>query len=232
MKNYRADIKELAKKRKSRCFDCNTPNPQWASISYGIFVCLDCAGIHRSYGTEISRIKSINMDHWNLLELKLIELGGNESLEKVFQQHNFKKEKGVFKNPVLIAYAKELRLKAAEFDKTEIKKDERNENDYNRYETRQSVSANRSSSFLPSESTLQEKITNTIVEVGKGVVKGAMVLKEKTILYGGKINENIVKPSIKILYEKTISVKKSPEASEIKDFLPNEKKEEDVRKWD
>lgn len=27
------------------CCDCGAPNPQWASLSYAIFVCLTCAGV-------------------------------------------------------------------------------------------------------------------------------------------------------------------------------------------
>jgi len=36
-----------------RCADCKIKSPTWASKNLGIFVCMDCAGCHRSMGTHI-----------------------------------------------------------------------------------------------------------------------------------------------------------------------------------
>lgn len=39
-------------------------DPDWASYTLGIFVCLNCSGTHRNLPT-ISRIKSIRLDFWD-----------------------------------------------------------------------------------------------------------------------------------------------------------------------
>uniref|UniRef100_A0A3Q0RHH8 ArfGAP with dual PH domains 2 n=1 Tax=Amphilophus citrinellus TaxID=61819 RepID=A0A3Q0RHH8_AMPCI len=51
----------------SRCADCGAPEPDWASYKLGIFVCLNCSGVHRSLS---SHVKSIRLDFW---EDKLVE---------------------------------------------------------------------------------------------------------------------------------------------------------------
>lgn len=41
-------------KGNGRCVDCGEADPQWAAVSYGALLCLQCSGRHRSLGVQVS----------------------------------------------------------------------------------------------------------------------------------------------------------------------------------
>jgi Arf-GAP/coiled-coil/ANK repeat/PH domain-containing protein len=68
----------------SECADCGAANPDWASVSLGVLMCLQCSGHHRSLGVHISRVRSLQLDVWEDSTMELMMSLGNAKVNSIF----------------------------------------------------------------------------------------------------------------------------------------------------
>ena len=117
------DIPEILKKgENSKCVDCGTENPKWASMNNGVFLCLKCAGIHRSFGMSVSLIRSLQIDSWTEKQLLYLTKGGNI---------NFKNNLSEFNIAETAALDIKYKSKAADYYRKYLKNEVEKESDPN-----------------------------------------------------------------------------------------------------
>ncbi|KAL1529739.1 hypothetical protein AB1Y20_000675 [Prymnesium parvum] len=73
----------------TRCFDCDEEcsADAWASLSYGVHLCLRCAGVHRSFGVHISYVRSCALDEWSEAQRAVMRRLGNDAFETFLLSH-------------------------------------------------------------------------------------------------------------------------------------------------
>ncbi|TIA86782.1 hypothetical protein E3P99_03558 [Wallemia hederae] len=90
--NYQS-VRALLKRDCNRlCADCRTPHPQWAShavhnIPMVLFICIHCSGWHRSLGSHISKVKSVELDDWSADLIALADRTGNLVCNDYWERH-------------------------------------------------------------------------------------------------------------------------------------------------
>ena len=68
-----------------RCADCNSKDNSWCSVNIGVFLCTNCAQIHRGVGTHISKVKSCMGTYiWYPDEIERMKKIGNTNASKQY----------------------------------------------------------------------------------------------------------------------------------------------------
>ncbi|CAE6383070.1 unnamed protein product [Rhizoctonia solani] len=81
-------LRELVKQPDNKlCADCKKNDARWASWNIGAFVCIRCSGIHRSMGTHISKVKSVDLDVWTPEQMASIQKWGNRRANLYWEAH-------------------------------------------------------------------------------------------------------------------------------------------------
>ena len=106
-----------------QCFDCGKTPAQWASVNNAVYLCINCSGLHRGYGVNISYIRSITLDTWNENQINLMKFGGNKNLRELLELYDIDKNKVdkniLYNSKIMDFYRKYLKKKAINEDNDE-----------------------------------------------------------------------------------------------------------------
>ncbi len=86
--DYISEAAELPRLEVNRfCADCDAENPDWASLNLGILLCITCAGVHRTLGVQISKVRSLHLDTdcWDRGQLDFMRSVGNVRARQIYE---------------------------------------------------------------------------------------------------------------------------------------------------
>ena len=61
-------------------------DPEWVSLSLGVFICMNCSGVHRELGSAFSQVKSLLLDHWTPEMIKTLVRAPHSTGRLVFSE--------------------------------------------------------------------------------------------------------------------------------------------------
>jgi len=97
-----------------KCVDCLRRNPQWASVTMGTLMCLECSGKHRGLGVHISFVRSVQMDSWSPKQIQAMQIGGNDRFRDYLTKNNISNDMDIpskYNQSEVALYALQIRAK-------------------------------------------------------------------------------------------------------------------------
>jgi ADP-ribosylation factor GTPase-activating protein 1 len=163
------------------CVDCNRNESTHTSVTYGTFICQDCASIHLAVlGMDKSYVKPIFGEPWDNHQVRMVQLGGNKKLWDFLKQYAGLEQKGVsqkYESAAARFYRKKLNAEATGRPFSE-KEPPKNAEEY----LDRGV----------------EGAKSVAKSAGEGIVKGVNIL-------GNKIEESGIKDKLKGFFAKKTS---------------------------
>ncbi|KAH8938929.1 hypothetical protein BDL97_15G009800 [Sphagnum fallax] len=70
------------------CADCGAVEPDWASLNLGILLCIECSGVHRNLGVQISKVRSLTLDVkvWEPSVISYFQSIGNACANSIWEE--------------------------------------------------------------------------------------------------------------------------------------------------
>lgn len=203
MTDYNTKIKLLSKDTiNNKCFDCNEDNPQWTSTSHGIFICINCAATHRSYGVNISRVRSVLIDKWNKEEYELLKEGGNDKFRKYCIANGL----------------------------DSLERDELYRHDKVKQYRIQFVGVEKPRKYVSQPRRVQDE--PEVPGWKSYLTDKAILFKNKSIEFGSKINKQYIAPGISMIKEKATGTNAVETGRRTEDVVNQVETKSDYSKWD
>ena len=153
------------------CVDCLAPNPTFTSVNNAVFICENCAKLHRPLGPNISLVKSLINDQFTPQEISLLKIGGNLRFNTLMSEYGITSDQN-----------KEFKyhLKLANYYRTLLLAELNKENNANEYQQLLNNQPNPEIALQIMESVTEDSI-NQAQQQQNEIYKDASVL-------GGKIS--------------------------------------------
>ncbi len=230
----------LAKPPNQVCFDCGSKAPKWSSPYLGIVICYECAAKHRSYGTHISFVRSVDLDKWNRKQLKSLELTGNAYTKERFNDLGVPLIGGNYdyNNSMVLKVRQEIAEKVKEELKPDdyIKKDDKeNKNDKIEFDNNDVINKEKEEKEEIKEEKKEKKEEEKEEEIKKPqkfqINEKAKVNNEKVIGKAGKKNK-IKKMDFNFDFDSFNDVNFSDFTKKEEENDTDNKKEEDTKDYE